>query len=134
MSNNKIKDTCDDFACFNIITAHNIDLKLSLNRLSGDFPSAFYSIDNLDVLEGNLFGCSSSRLSQDLHVDSVTCGSSSLDDSLYFMFASIGLLLIATIYCRHVFSDVIVKLYKSYCLWRDNYLADLSTELHFLIS
>ena len=110
-SNNKFKGTCDDFDALDLAGR---EVKLSLNRLSGDVPSSFYDISDIDILEGNLFGCSA-KLSDDANSNSVSCGSKNLNQSLFFGCFVVGILmciLISGLFCIKFLKSL--KLYQFY--------------------
>jgi Leucine-rich repeat (LRR) protein len=53
---------------------------LTVNRLSGNVPSTLRNADDIDILQGNLFQCSSSTVPEsDPDKDSYVCGSSDFD-------------------------------------------------------
>jgi Leucine-rich repeat (LRR) protein len=67
-------------------TSTNTYLSLENNRLSGDIPSTVYGLQDLSVLDGNLFSCS--WLQDDLPPhdgakESYQCGSAAFDAQLY---------------------------------------------------
>ena len=61
-----------------------LDVKLTVNRLSGDLPSPI-TLTNIDVLKGNLFECGFPLPEHDPSRQDYSCGSSQLDQSLYFL-------------------------------------------------
>jgi hypothetical protein len=62
----------------------NKNLTLSVNRLSGDLPSAFGEYADLDILRGNLFGCDEIP-KNDENSDSLSCGSDQYNQSMTLM-------------------------------------------------
>ena len=119
LSNNQLFGTNNNFnnikSNTNTTTAGNISyfsfdentisLSFEVNRLSGDLPNSFNSIPNLNILEGNLFSCSSFRKgksknnnlnSQILNKSGYQCGSFMFNASLS-VYGSF-LLVIITIY------------------------------------
>ena len=86
-----------------------------MNRLSGDLPNSFSSIPNLNILEGNLFSCSSFRRGQKnynvnnqiLNKSGYQCGSFMFNASIS-VYGSI-LLVIITIY---IFSSTAKDSYR----------------------
>ena len=86
--------------------ASRFDVKLTVNRLSGDLPHPIKLI-NIDVLKGNLFGCGFPLPENDPSRDDYSCGSSQLDQSLYFLLGGFSLMLLTLIiyvgyrYSRH---------------------------------
>ena len=83
LSFNRISGTLDDFK-----TSSDMDLeivhsalKVNVNRLSGPIPTFINQVGSLDLLSGNLFGCSSSEdlPSNDPNRDNAQCGSSTLN-------------------------------------------------------
>jgi Leucine-rich repeat (LRR) protein len=65
-------------------------LTLSVNRLSGDLPSSFGRYADLDILSGNLFGCSHLPKNDD-NSDSLSCGSEQYDQSMSLMQGVFGI-------------------------------------------
>jgi hypothetical protein len=71
----------------------NSSLALSVNRLSGDLPSSsFGKYVDLDILSGNLFGCSHLP-KNDENSGSLSCGSEQYDQSMMMMGGVLGLML-----------------------------------------
>ena len=69
----------------------NCELYLNDNRLSGNIPPSIVNIQNISVLEGNMFACSYNltapgqiprNLPNDHNVSSYECGSSSVESAL----------------------------------------------------
>ena len=73
--------------------ASRFDVKLTVNRLSGDLPHPIKLI-HIDVLKGNLFGCGFPLPENDPSRDDYSCGSSQLDQSLYFLLGGFSLMLL----------------------------------------
>jgi Leucine-rich repeat (LRR) protein len=85
---NKFTGNCDNFA----EPPHNNSLfSLKVNRLSGVIPHAFSTAGHVDVLEGNLFSCSSGLPVKDPNHNSYTCGSSELDQANYVFVSILGM-------------------------------------------
>ena len=91
-------------------------LKTNLNRLSGHISKEFSQADltTLDILRGNMFDCQNIP-SADEHSKTYECGSSNLDNALYFVSACIlfWLIVVAIVLIYHfgkfTFSDTISK-------------------------
>lgn len=86
LSNNKFSGTLSE----SFYTGNMTLLTLSVNRLSGDLPSAIASVPrsvSVDVLSGNLFACGTALPTNDTASTSYVCGSSTLDASLYVWIA-----------------------------------------------
>jgi hypothetical protein len=89
LQNNKFSGTLNpNFTVnqFNITTnAPSLSLNLEVNRLSGDIPTSFVTLQNIDVLADNLFQCTSYEAlpPNDPSSKSYSCGSSGLNTSLY---------------------------------------------------
>jgi Leucine-rich repeat (LRR) protein len=84
LSNNRLSG---DISTFKNSNSKNLDLSLRVNNLSGDIPIALRSLKNIDILAGNVFGCSRDRdtiPNQDPSVDSYECGSGTIDQYMYF--------------------------------------------------
>lgn len=81
-----------------------LEVKLTVNRLSGDLPSPI-RLTNIDVLKGNLFGCGFSLPEHDPSRRDYLCGSSQLDQSLYFLLGGVcffvGMLAVYAVYRWH---------------------------------
>ena len=61
-------------------------ISMKVNRLSGNIP--YYtskSYDEVNILTGSLFSCDSSVPKNDFHYYTFECGSSELDNSIYFL-------------------------------------------------
>jgi hypothetical protein len=81
--------------------ATEMDVKLTVNRLSGDLPSPI-KLTNIDVLKGNLFGCGFSLPEHDPSRSDYSCGSSQLDQSLYFLLGGVCCMMVVVIvYAAH---------------------------------
>jgi hypothetical protein len=68
-------------------------LDLGNNRLSGVFPEAFADLDNVNVLESNLFSCKADRSDlprSDPNQGKYDCASTNFDDSLYAWLSVLG--------------------------------------------
>ena len=79
----------------------DMDVKLTVNRLSGDLPSPI-KLTNIDVLKGNLFGCGFSLPEHDPSRSDYSCGSSQLDQSLYFLLGGVCCMgVVAIVYATH---------------------------------
>jgi hypothetical protein len=60
--------------------ANNSKLDLTVNRLSGDIPSSLRTVADVDILQGNLFQCSSNTVPEsDPDKEAYVCGSSDFD-------------------------------------------------------
>jgi hypothetical protein len=76
-------------------TSSNKELKLRVNRLSGQLPSSLNKIyQTLDILSGNMFGCDSNIPNNDEGYDGYVCGSSEYDQSLMGMGVITSLILL----------------------------------------
>lgn len=102
---NTFTGDCDNF----VQPPYNNSLfSLKVNRLSGAIPHTFSSAGHVDVLEGNLFSCSSSTPEGDPNRNTYTCGSSELDQANYVFASVVGLV------CLCVSVYVIDRLRKTY--------------------
>jgi hypothetical protein len=73
------------------------ELKLSVNRLSGDLSHSFFKrYTNLDILSGNLFGCNHIP-SNDENSEWAICGSEEFDQSLFVMGGVCGLIVLCLV-------------------------------------
>lgn len=67
-------------------TSYASGLKLESNRISGNIPPSYRSLDDVDILDGNLFECSADMRELPEHDDkkaTYECASQSFDTSLY---------------------------------------------------
>lgn len=81
--------------------ATGMDVKLTVNRLSGDLPDTL-TLTNIDVLKGNLYGCDFSLPEHDPSRNEYSCGSSQLDQSLYFLLGGVCcMLVVVLVYVIH---------------------------------
>jgi hypothetical protein len=78
-----------------------VTLDLEVNRLSGEVPSTLLSLQNINLLSGNLFSCDlridkrNKQLPEhDENYKSYQCGSNKVDTPLYIWLATIGSLAI----------------------------------------
>jgi hypothetical protein len=72
---NKFKDTIDNSFHYAIQSnSSSSTLKLENNRISGFIPSSLNSFDNISILEGNIFSCSSTLPTNDLNSTNYQCG------------------------------------------------------------
>jgi Leucine-rich repeat (LRR) protein len=79
LSNNRLSGTLH--SGFNA-TYHNSSLTSNNNRLSGFIPLSIYDLNNIDILEGNIFDCKFDRSdvpSHDKDKDFYECGSNTLN-------------------------------------------------------
>lgn len=79
-----------------------ITFNMQVNRLSGHIPRILSSVQNISILEGNLFSCDSSRSSIPPHdelADSYECGSDATSFSLivYSVLLGVGIIVAAAI-------------------------------------
>jgi Leucine-rich repeat (LRR) protein len=80
-------------------------LYLEVNRLSDTIPSQLVNVETLNVLDGNIFACSTTSLeednkelpSNDPSVNRYSCGSNTVNDLLYLWVSLCGVLLIIII-------------------------------------
>jgi hypothetical protein len=102
LSHNKLTGDLDGFKHqdgFNISSlsfgwgnqSSNRNLKLIVNRLSGDLPSSFGRYADLDILSGNLFGCDHLP-KNDENSESLSCGSEQYDQSMITMGGLLGMM------------------------------------------
>jgi hypothetical protein len=76
-----------------------LTLKLHVNRLSGEIPSSFYEVQQINVLVGNIFNC---RSNDDLPVNdpargTYVCGSEGFNAAIYVWSSVIGILLLSAL-------------------------------------
>ena len=80
----------------------NASLALDVNRLSGVIPSQLLAVQDINILKGNIFQCSDQLSPQqslprhDPDVASYTCGSDSVDVTLYVWLVVLSSLLLLT--------------------------------------
>ncbi|RYH23648.1 hypothetical protein EON65_17670 [archaeon] len=82
------------------VTDEDEEVHLEVNRLSGIVPTALRSAHQINMLDGNIFGCSFQKNELPKHDpkrDTYICGSDEVDSSLYAWLGLCGLLLIACI-------------------------------------
>jgi Leucine-rich repeat (LRR) protein len=95
LSHNKLTGDANGFRHLNFTSdSQNLSRNLSLivNRLSGDLSDSFGRYANLDILSGNLFGCTNLP-KNDESSDSVTCGSEEYNQTLALMGGVVGLII-----------------------------------------
>jgi len=103
LSNNRL---VGDLNAFQSSNNKNLDLSLSINDLSGDIPKSLHSLKSINILAGNVFGCSRDRSEipvHDLFRESYECGSTIFNESLIFVIVTliIILMIIYYIFRRH---------------------------------
>jgi hypothetical protein len=80
---------------------NDASLKLTGNRLSGNVPTRLLSAENINILDGNLFGCNfnSDLLPQnDPNVNNYSCGSDSANLQIYYWIFCFCLLFISLLF------------------------------------
>jgi Leucine-rich repeat (LRR) protein len=90
LQNNRLSGTLNiNFAVLPSTTPSNrtssyMELKLGVNRLSGEIPETFLTMPNISVVTGNLFQCDMASLPvHDPGSNTYSCGSTQLDNALY---------------------------------------------------
>jgi hypothetical protein len=81
-------------------------LKLSVNRLSGTLPANLLSLDNVNILDGNMFACNYDRSllpANDPNIDHYSCGSELVNLVLYFWIGLLFLIVLTLILFIHVY-------------------------------
>jgi Leucine-rich repeat (LRR) protein len=81
-------------------------LKLSVNRLSGTLPSNLLSLDDVNVLDGNMFACNYDRSllpDNDPNIDHYSCGSELVNMVLYFWIGLLFLVVLTLIVFIHIY-------------------------------
>jgi hypothetical protein len=81
-------------------------LKLSVNRLSGTIPSNLLSLDNVNILDGNMFACNYDRSllpDNDPNIDHYSCGSELVNLVLYFWIGLLFLSVLTLIIFIHIY-------------------------------
>jgi Leucine-rich repeat (LRR) protein len=87
LSYNKFTGEYNNVSFFN----QNSSIVLQVNRLSGSFPKSTRDTPVLDVINGNIFGCSSSdEYNGDKNSDEYNCGSRTLDLALIAYVSIVG--------------------------------------------
>lgn len=92
-------------------------LSLVVNRLSGTIPKTIQNLLNIDILQGNIFSCSTgASIASDLpqndeHVASYECGSDSVNTACYVFLACLctTAILLATSYAIYVYISETTK-------------------------
>jgi Leucine-rich repeat (LRR) protein len=84
----------------------SFSLKLSVNRLSGTLPSNLLSLDNVNILDGNMFACNYDRSllpDNDPNIDHYSCGSELVNLVLYFWIGLLFLIVLTLILFIHIY-------------------------------
>ena len=88
LSHNRITASVSEYG-LNVTASvvQGTELKLIVNRLSGDLPLHLDCVDNLEVLVGNNFDCRTvdDLPKNDANHEKTTCASGDLDQSMYFL-------------------------------------------------
>jgi Leucine-rich repeat (LRR) protein len=80
LSSNRFSGTLSDSF---VVNANNSNLDLTVNRLSGGVPSTFRQVENINVLNGNLFQCDGETVPvNDPSSNSYVCGASDFNIAL----------------------------------------------------
>jgi Leucine-rich repeat (LRR) protein len=84
LSFNQIGGTLmDDFAQYSVA---NSSLALQVNRLSGGIPQSLLNLNDISILQGNIFRCVNGEDSlpqHDQYVDSYVCGSDAVNSAMF---------------------------------------------------
>jgi hypothetical protein len=107
LSSNKLTGILVENAFPNINNhSESSSLKLSVNRLSGTLPSNLLSLDNVNVLDGNMFACNYDRSllpANDPNIDHYSCGSELVNLLLYFWVGLLFLSVLTLIIFIHIY-------------------------------
>jgi Leucine-rich repeat (LRR) protein len=104
LASNRLTGLLIENAFPNIIGAR-FSLKLSVNRLSGTLPSNLLSLDNVNILDGNMFACNYDRSllpDNDPNIDHYSCGSELVNLVLYFWIGLLFLVVLTLIVFIHI--------------------------------
>lgn len=91
LSNNKLTGELEGLQFFPYNNISSRTLKLRVNRLSGPLPDNLQQYSSLNILAGNIFGCSNIP-SNDKKSEWYVCGSSEFDHSIYTLLGIICLI------------------------------------------
>jgi hypothetical protein len=86
-----------------------------VNRLSGDIPTTLLDMENISILNGNIFNCDRAYPStlprHDPKVTSYECGTDSVNQALFVWVAIVGVIVIVTLamFALHRFGQVQLK-------------------------
>jgi hypothetical protein len=102
LSYNKLRGTLSGTS-FNALNSQDSSLSLEVNRLSGNIPSALLNLENVSVLNGNIFECDfegNDLPANDPDYKSYSCGSNSVNNLLYVWLSLFGIftVLLAIVY------------------------------------
>jgi Leucine-rich repeat (LRR) protein len=130
LSYNKIHGYADEVSRSNVVYSSSASLILAVNRLSGglsDFTDMTFS--SLDVLSGNIFGCSD-IVQSDENSDTYVCGSTQLNESVIFLCIVLALLglIIVWLYrgCQYFFPSHTIVADSLLLMEYYNYLSNLN--------
>ncbi len=80
LSRNRLDGTLSS----HFVVTNSTELKLTVNRFSGFIPHAFYELESLTVVNGNLFNCGPEGFPpHDPHSSQFSCGSDTFDAYLF---------------------------------------------------
>ena len=97
-------------------SSNSVSIIMLFNRLSGQPPESFYSSSaEINIVEGNLFGCLDVQLPfKDIHRDHFFCGSQAANHTLFSWFAYVSALLIVLSSCWYIQAAYSYRVIKSF--------------------
>jgi len=121
LSFNRVKGTLDAFASSSnnqFHTQKGMTLSLKVNRMSGEIPVSLHNLSIIDILDGNLFACSTRKSElpvNDPLVGAYRCGSDNMNLRM-FIFAA-ALFVAAVFWWCMRYSTGIQRCYGKFKVW-----------------
>lgn len=102
-----------------IISNQTISISLFSNRLSGTIPQYIKSLPSVDVVAGNIFGCSDFYDGNDVNSGSYVCGSMKLTEVAWFTEGILVIVLLTILFSVSFssFISTVLLNWNSYALW-----------------